>query len=114
LLATFEESTMTDPRHDDPHTIEATARVVHTTDPGHATETPDSNPVNKLGEALKRFWSRGSTDAKELAATVREEAAIAGEHTQSYVRKEPFKAIAIAAGAGALVALMLRGTKRRG
>jgi ElaB/YqjD/DUF883 family membrane-anchored ribosome-binding protein len=105
---------MTDPRHDDPHTIDATARVVHTTDKGHAAEAADARPVNKFGEAFKRFWSRGSTDAKALAATVREEAAIAGEHTQSYVRKEPFKAIAIAAGAGALVALMLRGTKRRG
>lgn len=92
-------------------TVEAEVQVIRPSTTHAEAEAP-AKP--RFGEALRRWFGRGSTDAKELAGAVREEAAIANEHVQAYVRKEPVKAVLIAAAAGALLSgLMAAGRRRR-
>ncbi len=112
---------MTDPRFtpgaaEDTNTIEADVKVIR------STSTDDDSPAQPtpgragFGEALRRWFSAGSIDAKELKSAVRDEAAIANEQVQAYVRKEPVKAVLIAAAAGAVLTGLLaagRGGKDR-
>ncbi len=98
-------------RAEDPDTVEAEVRVV---DAQPDQEAKVDTPAPRLGDALRRWFGRGSTDAKELAGAVRDEAEIANVEVQAYVRKEPVKAVLIAAAAGAvLTGLMAAGRKRR-
>ena len=92
-------------------TVEAEVQVIRPSTT-HAENEAPAKP--RFGEALRRWFSRGSTDAQELAGAVRDEAAIANEQVQAYVRKEPVKAVLIAAAAGAvLTGLMTAGRRRR-
>jgi hypothetical protein len=107
---------MTDPqrtqRPEGTHPVEAEVRVL---DDQPEPKPEVDAPAPRFGDALRRWFSRGSADAKELAGAVRDEAAIANVEVQAYVRKEPVKAVLIAAAAGAvLTGLMTAGRKRRG
>ncbi len=104
---------MTDPqRPQDPDTVEAEVRVL---DDQPEPKPEVDAPAPRFGDALRRWFGRGSVDAKELAGVVRDEAGIANVEVQAYVRKEPVKSVLIAAAAGAvLTGLMAAGRKRRG
>lgn len=103
---------MTDPQRQQTGTLEAEVRVLDE-QPEPKPEVDD--PAPRFGDALRRWFSRGSADAKELVNAARDEAAIANVEVQAYVRKEPVKSVLIAAAAGAVVAgLMAVGRKRRG
>jgi hypothetical protein len=107
---------MTEPQRTQPtqgaDTVDAKVRVLEA-QPQPEHETKVDAPPPRFGDALRRWFSRGSVDAKELAGAVRDEAAIANVEVQAYVRKEPVKAVLIAAAAGAMLAgLMSAGRKR--
>jgi ElaB/YqjD/DUF883 family membrane-anchored ribosome-binding protein len=104
---------MTDPqRQQGTDTVETDVRVLDA-QPQPEQETEIKAPPPRFGDALRRWFSRGSVDAKELAGAVRDEAAIANVEVQAYVRKEPVKSVLIAAAAGAVLAgLMSAGRKR--
>ena len=86
-------------------TVEAEVQVIRPSANAESETTAAAKP--RFGEALRRWFSRGSTDAQELAGAVREEAAIANEQVQAYVRKEPVKAVLMAAAAGAVVTVRI-------
>ncbi len=62
-------------------------------------------------ESLTRH---GLAAARELGQDVRTQVDRAGERTVNYIQHEPVKAVLIAAGTGALVALLVRALSGRG
>jgi len=74
--------------------------------------------LHQLREAVPATLSRAATQAEDLARagiekaraagdSVRQQAQRAGEHTVSYVREEPAKALLMAMAAGAVVTLLI-------
>lgn len=109
---------MTDPRStpgaaDDTNTIEADVKVIQSTSTDDDSAAQASPSRATFGEALRRWFSAGSIDAKELTSAVRDEAAIANEQVQAYVRKEPVKSVLIAAAAGAVLSGLLAAGRSR-
>jgi ElaB/YqjD/DUF883 family membrane-anchored ribosome-binding protein len=61
------------------------------------------------------WWRRNAKSALDLAGTVKDEVAVAGDRARLYVRDEPLRSVAFAAAAGAAITalLMLLGRNRR-
>jgi len=69
----------------------------------------------KVAEARKRL-SSALESAKEMAANVRDTAIASAKATDKAVRKNPYKAVAIGVGVGALIGFFMarRGSHRNG
>ena len=74
-----------------------------------------SREAARIGEMARDWWQRNAQTALDLAGTVKDEVAVAGDRTRRYVRDEPMRSVAAAAAAGAAITalLMLLGRKRR-
>lgn len=82
-----------------------------------AVETREraSREAARIGEMARDWWQRHSQSALDLAGTVKQEVAVAGDRSRRYVRDEPLRSVAMAAAAGAAITalLMLLGRSRR-
>lgn len=96
---------------DDPRVVDVQAEVVH------SSAAPDDGAhqpaTTRLGDALRRWWQGGTRSSDDLMQAVRDESALAREHTAARVRQEPVKAVAVAAAAGAVLGMLLAAGSRR-
>lgn len=66
----------------------------------------------RFAEIARDWWQNNAQSATEAAHAARAETAALQRRTESYVRDEPIKAVAIAAAVGALVAALWVGKRR--
>lgn len=66
-----------------------------------------SREAARIGEAAREWWHRNAQTAHDLAGSVRQEVAVAGDRTRRYVRDEPLRSVAMAAAAGAALTALL-------
>jgi ElaB/YqjD/DUF883 family membrane-anchored ribosome-binding protein len=65
-----------------------------------------ANESARIGQQLLEWLQRNAQTARDAAGSLREEAVAVGDRTQRYVRDEPMKSVAIAAAAGAGLAML--------
>ena len=117
------ESTMNPTLTDSNKHLDAAAKAV--VQAGSELQAAASDGANRMTDAavkeatrisdLARDWmQRYARSAMDAAGTVRDQALVANERTQRYVRDEPVKAVLIAAAAGAVVTgLLMMATRDR-
>jgi ElaB/YqjD/DUF883 family membrane-anchored ribosome-binding protein len=88
----------TQPHHNDLGTLAEDAHALMTATADVAGE--------KVGEARKRLAAALET-TKEIAGNIREKAVAGAKATDEAVRKNPYKAIAIALGVGATIGFVI-------
>ncbi|MEO8247944.1 MAG: hypothetical protein ABI589_01105 [Burkholderiales bacterium] len=66
----------------------------------------------RFAEIAREWWQNNAQSASEAAQAAKAETAAWQRRTESYVRDEPIKAVAIAAAVGALVAALWVGKRR--
>ena len=67
----------------------------------------------KFAEIAREWWERNAQSASDATQALKGETQAWTRRTESYVRDEPMKAVAIAAAVGALVAAFLTRSSRR-
>lgn len=66
----------------------------------------------RFAEIARDWWQRNAQSASDATQALRGETEAWTRRTESYVRDEPMKAVAIAAAVGALVAAFWMGSRR--
>jgi ElaB/YqjD/DUF883 family membrane-anchored ribosome-binding protein len=57
--------------------------------------------ANRFGEVARSWWTRNANTVRDVAVTVRDDAAALGSRTRLYVKDEPVKSVLVAAAFGA-------------
>ena len=80
-----------------------------------ATQLKDAaaEEAHRLGDVAKDFMRSNVSTIKDLGASLKEEAALASDRTQAFVREDPVKAVLIAAAGGAAIAALIMLASRR-
>jgi ElaB/YqjD/DUF883 family membrane-anchored ribosome-binding protein len=106
---------MNDPdRHEPTSTADDSMVDVIDAAPHDGADAAAAAQPSRLGDALRRWWEGVPRDSDGLLHAMRDEAGLAREQTETYVRKEPVKAVAIAAASGAvLMGLLAAGSRSR-
>ncbi|MBP9762537.1 DUF883 family protein [Patescibacteria group bacterium] len=68
--------------------------------------------VEKYVDAAKQQWNDVTDEVKKKGEMVKEDLTKARKYAEDYARENPWKVVGIAAGIGALAALLLRGCGR--
>jgi ElaB/YqjD/DUF883 family membrane-anchored ribosome-binding protein len=96
------------------NTVTPEFRSAEMTDAREQASREAAREAARIGDMARDWWHRHARSTLDLAGTVKDEVAVAGERARGYVRDEPMRSVLIAAAAGAAITglLMLFGRRR--